>query len=241
MNAARDLTLTNGEFQSYYVRNAHQPISGSAEFIFKITPTNDGPVTLTLPAGKIQHGLDTSPALTYSFIYDTITPSFSNALNSYTIPYGDALPTLTCTDVDHDSNSSTFDAVPASFDSYALGTRDVIYTCTDPAGNSVSHTASITVVPANNVTVKEFDLGDLGYRDDFKRYVVFNFTLNESLDLGLQGFLSGGGFCNSVFKTDIPDDPATSATEGCIFLDNTIKAPNSELIIGYELTILRIP
>ncbi len=112
MNAARDLTLTNGEFQSYYVRNAHQPISGSAEFIFKITPTNDGPVTLTLPAGKIQHGLDTSPALTYSFIYDTITPSFSDALNSYTIPYGDALPTLTCTDVDHDSNSSTFDAVP---------------------------------------------------------------------------------------------------------------------------------
>ncbi len=241
MNAARDLTLTNGEFQSYYVRNANQPISGSAEFIFKITPTNDGPVTLTLPAGKIQHGLDTSPALTYSFIYDTITPSFSNALNSYTIPYGDALPTLTCTDVDHDSNSSTFDAVPASFDSYALGTRDVIYTCTDPAGNSVSHTAAITVVPANNVTVKEFDLGDLGYRDDFKRYVVFNFTLNESLDLGLQGFLSGGSFCNSVFKTDIPDDPATSATEGCIFLDNTIKAPNSELIIGYELTILRIP
>ena len=241
MNAARDLTLTNGEFQSYYVRNAHQPISGSAEFIFKITPTNDGPVTLTLPAGKIQHGLDTSPALTYSFIYDTIAPSFSDALNSYTIPYGDALPTLTCTDVDHDSNSSTFDAVPASFDSYALGTRDAIYTCTDPAGNSVSHTAAITVVPANNVTVKEFDVGDIGYRDDFKRYVVFNFTLNEPLDLGLQGFLSGGSFCNSVFKTDIPDDPATSATEGCIFLDNTIKAPNSELIIGYELTILRIP
>ena len=242
MNAARDLTLTNGEFQSYYVRYPHQPISGSAEIIFKITPTNDGPVTLTLPAGKIQHGLDTSPALTYSFIYDTIAPSFSDAQTSYTIPFGDALPALTCTDVDHDSNSSTFDAVAPSFDSYALGTRDAIYTCTDPAGNSVSHTAAITVVPANNVTVKEFDVGDFGYHGDFKRFISFNVTLNEPLDLGLQGFFSGGSLCNSVFKTDIPDDPATTrATEGCIFLDNTIKAPNSELIIGYELTILRIP
>ncbi len=184
--AFSDLTFTSPTVTHFGAgeNNAVVKVYKAGILITQATTSGAGQYTLTIP---LVEGLNTftatatdasnnvSDETTFTFTYISLNPSFSDAQTSYTIPFGDALPALTCTDRNRDRSSHTINAVAPSFDSYALGTRDAIYTCTDPDNNTVSHTAAITVVPANNVTVKEFDVGDIGYRDDFKRYVVFQF------------------------------------------------------------------
>ncbi len=125
--------------------------SGAGQYTLTI-PLDEGLNTFTATATDTSN--NTSGETTFTVTLLSLNPSFSDAQTSYTIPFGDALPALTCTDRNQDRSSHTINAVAPSFDSYTLGTRDAIYTCTDPDNNTVSHTAAITVVPANNVVGK---------------------------------------------------------------------------------------
>ncbi len=184
-----------------------------------------------------------SPVRTFTFTYISLNPSFSDAQTSYTIPFGDALPTLICTDLNQDRSSHIINAVAPSFDSYILGTRDAIYTCTDPDSNSVTHTAAITVVPANNV-VGKFHVDRYHYNSsiNLKHWVTFNFTLNEPLDLGLTSPALLSLSCDTTLTTDIVDATGDTYIDGCINVTQIIKDPNdTNSIIGYDLAIYRIP
>ena len=70
-----DIDVTNGEFASYYDRRTNSPVSGSMEIDLRVNPTADGPVTLTVPIGRIAHSGEINTRISYSFIYDTTPPA----------------------------------------------------------------------------------------------------------------------------------------------------------------------
>ncbi len=69
-----DIDVTNGEFAVYYDRRTNSPVSGSMEIYLRVNPTADGPVTLTVPTGRIAHGGEINTRISYSFIYDATPP-----------------------------------------------------------------------------------------------------------------------------------------------------------------------
>ena len=155
------IQLENANFASYYGRLQNQPTQGQGTIEIRVNPTSQGVVKVTLPANQVSyvHNSQTLANIeaVYSFIYDTIAPTFvgySDLVNTNTIKIGGTapLPSITglCVDANFSSNRDAVRGTITAVDTSTEGTYTNTYICTDDAGNDA--TLSVAYLVGNRIT-----------------------------------------------------------------------------------------
>ena len=150
---SRNIDVTNGVIDS----GTSGGRSGTSSFYHQyfVNPSNHGLVTVTYPANSFTINSISNDAITYTFFYDNIRPSFVNAdFSTVELNVGDYSPTLSTLQCS-DTNSSTPSALRSgSVNVNLAGDYPVEYTCEDHAGNSNTQTKLYKVVALATTSVE---------------------------------------------------------------------------------------
>ena len=224
------IQLENANFANYYGRIQNQPTTGQGTIEIRVNPINQGAVKVTLPANQVSF-VQNSQTLAnieavYSFIYDTIAPTFdgySDLVNTSTINIGGTapLPSITglCVDANFSSNRDAVRGTTTAIDTSTAGTYTNTYTCTDDAGNDA--TLSIAYVVAESIIGTTIASPDAVTVDGVnhvphKSFVEIRFTFDQLVDME-QGLikLTNAAFVSSPtpFKERNTDTPESGHTQ----------------------------
>ena len=151
-NAVNDITINNGGSLG-----ASKEINDNPSFFIaeiKAIHLQQGETTVTFPENVFTRKATRvdNDEVSYSFIYDTIDPTFETGadFSDVELTVGDpnpAVPNIRCVDT-NSSGSGRAERTASAVDTRVAGETLVKYTCTDKAGNSVSETKTYRVSAA---------------------------------------------------------------------------------------------
>ena len=190
----QDIGVTNGVIVNL---NVGGTTSSNFHYNYGVTPNSQGEVTVTYHANSFTLNGVSNDAVTYTFTYDSIDPTFVLGVadfNTVELNKGDPAPTvhtIRCADDNKRGNFANY--FPKSIDPNTVGETLVKYTCTDFAGNSVSETklyrvlATIPAVPTNISITSDNDDPTKGHSDNT---VTITFDTEEGSTV--VGVIDGG-------------------------------------------------
>ena len=191
---SQDIGVTNGVIVNL---NVGGTTSSNFHYNYGVTPNSQGEVTVTYHANSFTLNGVSNDAVTYTFTYDSIDPTFVLGVadfNTVELNKGDPAPivhTIRCADDNKYGNFANY--FPKSIDPNTVGETLVKYTCTDFAGNSVSETklyrvlATIPAVPTNISITSDNDDPTKGHSDNT---VTITFDTEEGSTV--VGVIDGG-------------------------------------------------